>query len=242
MSTHQHVLEILRLKDKAPITLDPKKTALLVIDMQRYFVHAEHAFSQVFEKLVPGTTAEYFERVQKMVIPNIRRLQQCFRSLKLPIFFTATGTSLGDGRDLPKWLRDFDEMGLNLLGKRIWPSPDDPSYQIDESVAPLAGEVVLHKCTSGPLNSTGLDHTLHNLGITGLVVGGLTTDVCVTQTARETADRGFDVVIAEDACATFSEEMHRAALQVFSLAFGRVRITEEVVRFMSPGGSAAKTA
>jgi nicotinamidase-related amidase len=66
----------------------------------------------------------------------------------------------------------------------------------------------------------------------------LTTDVCVTQTARETADRGFQAVIAEDACTTLSEQMHRAALQCFSIAFGRVRSTDEVVRLLSAASAA----
>ncbi len=72
---------------------------------------------------------------------------------------------------------------------------------------------MLNKTSSGPLNSTKLDQTLRNMGIETLIVTGLTTDVCVTQTARETADRGFQVIIAEDACTTLSEEMHRGALQ-----------------------------
>jgi nicotinamidase-related amidase len=64
-----------------------------------------------------------------------------------------------------------------------------------------------------------------------LVVCGLTTAVCVTQTAREFADRGFRVLVAEDACTEMSEEMHRAALFNFSYAFGRVKSTDETIRF-----------
>ena len=98
---------------------------------------------------------------------------------------------------------------------------------------PLPEEMVLHKTLSGPLNSTRLDQTLRNMGVETLIVTGLTTDVCVTQTARETADRGFRVIVAEDACTTLSEEMHRAALQAFSLAFGRVRKSDEVIGLLS---------
>jgi len=130
-------------------------------------------------------------------------------------------------------LADFDQLGLAVLGKRIWPAVTDPSWQIDESVAPLPGELVLNKTSSGPLNSTMLDQTLHNMGIDTLIITGLTTDVCVTQTARETADRGFQVIVAEDACTTLSEEMHRGALQCFNIAFGRVKKTDEVLSLLS---------
>ena len=110
----------------------------------------------------------------------------------------------------------------------------DPSWQIEDSVAPLPGEMVLNKTSSGPLSSTKLDQILHNLGVNSLVVCGLTTAVCVTQTARETADRGFRVIVAEDACTEMSEEMHQAALLTFSYVFGRVRRTEEVVEIIVP--------
>jgi len=239
MNDHDSLLQIIHLKDQSPLNVDPQKTALLVIDVQRYFVAAGYPFAQAFEKLVPGTTASYFERVNSAVLPNIKRLQECFRSLRAPIIYTATGTCTGDGRDLPRWLKEFDQLGLAVVGERIWPAVNDPSWQIDDSVAPLPGELVLSKTSSGPLNSTKLDQTLHNLGIDSLVVTGLTTDVCVTQTARETADRGFQVIIAEDACTTLSEEMHRGALLCFQIAFGRVRKTEEVLSLLSAANLSA---
>jgi biuret amidohydrolase len=232
MTDHDKILEIIRLKGEAPYSIEPRETALLVIDVQRYFVSPYYPFAQVFEKLVPGSTDEYFTRVNRTVVPNINRLLEFFRSQGLPIVYTATGTSM-EGRDLPLWLKEFDRLGLAVLGKRVWPQVDDPSWQIDDSVAPQQGELVINKTSSGPLNSTRLDQTLRNIGVTSLVVTGLTTDVCVTQTARETADRGFQVIIADDACTTLSEQMHRSALEIFNLAFGRVRKTDEVIGLLS---------
>jgi len=239
MSEHEKILELMRIKDQAPLNLDPGKVALLIIDMQRYFVRPDYPFAQVFERLVPGSTAGYFERVNATVVPNVKRLQEFFRSGQLPIIYTGTGTCTGDGRDLAQWLKDFDGLGLAVLGERIWPPVTDPSWQIDDAVAPVAGELVISKTSSGPLNSTRLDQTLHNLGIESLVVTGLTTDVCVTQTARESADRGFRVVVAEDACTTFSEEMHHAALKCFEIAFGRVKKTDQVLELLTSAAVAA---
>lgn len=234
MTEHEKVLELLRLKEQAPLQLDSARTVLLVIDMQRYFVRPNYPFSQLMEALVHGSTAGYFERVEKRVVPNVRRLLDGFRRRQMPVFFTATGCCRPDGRDLTRWLKDFDQLGLAVLGKRVWPPAGDPSWEVDESVAPLQHEVVLNKTSSSPLSSARLDQTLHNLGIDSLVVTGLTTDVCVTQTARETADRGFQVVVAEDACTTLSEEMHRGALLAFQIAFGRVRTTNEILQLLAP--------
>jgi nicotinamidase-related amidase len=129
-------------------------------------------------------------------------------------------------------MRDFDDLGRSLIGRRVCPTVTDPSWHIDEAVAPLPGEIVMNKASSGPLNSTRLDQTLHNVGVNSLVVCGLTTAVCVTQTARELADRSFRVIVASDACTEMSVDMHDAALLAFAYVFGRVRPTEEIIAMM----------
>lgn len=231
MTDHEKIQEMVMQKDKAPLTLERAKSALLIIDAQRYFASPDYPFGQVFEKLAPGAVGGYYKRVRATVLPNIKRLQECFRSLQLPVIFCGAGCYLPDGRDLPEWMREFDQLSLQLLGCRVCPPVGDPSWQFEDTIAPTPGELVLNKSSSGPLASTKLDQILHNLGITSLVVCGLTTAVCVTQTARELADRGFRVLVAEDACTELSEEMHRAALFTFSYVFGRVKTTEETTRF-----------
>ena len=73
---------------------------------------------------------------------------------------------------------------------------------------------------------------------------GLTTAVCVGLTARQTADRGFRVVMVSDACTEMSEEMHEASLLSFSHVFGQVRSTEQLTRFLAsanPASAAVET-
>jgi nicotinamidase-related amidase len=237
MNDHAKIQELLRIKDQAPVKFDPATSALVIVDVQRYFARAEYAFAQTVEKLVPGSTEGYFKRVQSHVLPNIKRLQKAFRSQHRPLIFLAAGCHLSDGSDAPEWLRDFDELALQLIGRRVCAQISDPSWQIDDSVAPLPGEIVVLKTSSGALSSTKLDQMFHNLGINSLVVCGLTTAVCVTQTAREFADRGFRVVVAKDACTELSEEMHDAALFTFGYVFGRVRATQEIEALL--GGASA---
>ena len=233
MTDHEKIQEMVRLKDQAPIAIEPARTALLIIDVQRYFARPDYPFAQVIGKLMPGATDGYFNRVRSRVLPNIEQLQHYFRSHHLPVVFCGAGSYLLDGQDLPEWLRGFDELGIQLLGCRVTPPVGTPSWQFEDRVAPLPGELVLNKTSSGPLASTKLDQILHNMGINSLVVCGLTTAVCVTQTARETADRGFRVIVVEDACTEMSEEMHRAALFAFSYVFGRVRTTADVVKLLA---------
>lgn len=233
MTEHEMVQQLLRIKDQAPIVIDAEKSALVVVDVQRFFARPDGAFAQAFEKMVPGVTAGYFRRVSTSVLPNIQGLLACFRARKLPVIYFAVGCHAPDGRDLPCWMREFDEVGLMLIGQRVCPPVGDPRGAIEDAVAPQSGEMVLTKSSSGPGASTNLQQILRNLGVRSLVVCGLTTAVCVSQTAREMADCGFQVVVAEDACTELSDESHRAALFTFALTFGLVRPTGQIVELLS---------
>lgn len=239
MHEHEQVIGIVRMKNQTPIALDPSRTALLVVDMQRYFTQPAFPFTQVFEKLSPGSSTGYLRRVRDTVIPCIQKLLSCFRTLHAPIAFTAVGTEAGDGRELPCWLRAFDELGLAMLGHRVWPPIGDPSWEVDESLKPLTGEVVLNKLSAGTFATTGLEQRLRHLGVESVVVTGVSSDVCVATTAREAADRGFKTIMVSDGCTTFSEHMHQASLDTFNIAFGWVRAADEVVALMRRDSLAA---
>jgi nicotinamidase-related amidase len=238
MDEDSRVMQIVAMKRQAPLTLD-QRTALLVIDMQLDFVQPGYGFSQVLEKLVPGVTDGYFSRVHSSVIPNVQRLIKGFRTLGLPVFFTATGTQVAGGADLSCWLRSFDALGVQLLGTRIWPRAGETAWQIDEAVAPIDSELLVNKTAADPLGCTAIDQSLRNLGIESVVVCGLTTDVCVASAARGCADRGYRTVIAADACTTLSPRMHEASLDIFQLAFGSVKTAEEIVQVLPQAATAS---
>lgn len=229
MNEHEQILGVIRAKNESPIQLDPQRTALIIVDMQRYFTQPSFPFTQVWEKLSSGASSGYLSRVRDVVIPSIQKLLACCRQLGTPIVFTAIGTESGGGQDLPCWLRAFDDIGLSTLGTHVWPPSNDPSWQIDKALAPRPGEPVLSKFSAGTFATTGLEQRLRNQGIDAVVVAGVTTDVCVTTTAREAADRSFRTIIVSDGCTTLSEQMHQASLTAFNIAPGWVRTAEEIV-------------
>ena len=239
MTDHEKIQEMVRQKDQAPLTLEPSKSALLIIDVQRHSAIPGHPFSRVFDKLVPGAADGYLARVQTTVLPNIKRLQECFRSHQLPVVFCGSGGYLADGRDLPEFMREWDQVGLQILGCRMHALVDDPAWKFEDSISPKPGELVLNKTCTGALASTKLDQTLHNMNINSVVVCGVSTAVCVSQTARELVDRGFRVLMVDDACTEMSDEMHRAALFVFSYCYGRVKTTDDTIRYFA-GAAATK--
>ncbi len=119
MDSDDKIRQFIRIKEQRPLALDRDHSALLVIDVQRYFVQPQDSFGQVIERVVPGATVGYFERVRRTVLPNIQHLLEAFRARRLPVFYTCTGTCTGNGRDLPLWLREFDELGMSVMGRCI---------------------------------------------------------------------------------------------------------------------------
>ena len=80
--------------------------------------------------------------------------------------------------------------------------PDTRGVQIHDGVAPLAGETVVRKHFPNSFRETALLDQLRGGGISGLVIAGMMTHMCVDTTVRAAFDLGFGIQLAHDACAT----------------------------------------
>ena len=81
---------------------------------------------------------------------------------------------------------------------------------------PLLEELVLDKNSLNPFNSTGLGQFLKSMGLENLVITGVLTNAAVESTARTGGDRGYNVMVAEDACAAYNQAEHEAAFKSHS--------------------------
>jgi nicotinamidase-related amidase len=86
--------------------------------------------------------------------------------------------------------------------------PDAPGVEIKPEAVPRVGEPLFQKRVNGAFIGTGLEAYLRAHGIDALVVVGLTTDHCVSSTARLAGDLGFDTYVVADATAAFEREGH----------------------------------
>lgn len=177
------------------------ETALLFVDIQEIFCRPG------LDPAHPEYTADhyYFKRLTETAIPNQVKLLEAARASGVPVLHTIIEALTKDGRDI----------SLDHRLSNIFVPKGLPEGQPIRELAPIENEIVLPKSSSGVFNSTAIDYVLKNMNIRYLVVAGVVTDQCVDMAVRDASDRGYMVSVAADACATYSQERHDAALRAF---------------------------
>lgn len=193
---------------------EPGKTSLLLVDMQRIWVEPG------LDPTHPSTADSYYHRrLRELVIPNQVRLLDAARRAGIDVLHTMIESLTLDGRD-----RSLDHKLSSIHVPR-----GAPEGRIIGELTPGADEIVLPKTSSGVFNSTSIDYVLRNLDTRYLIIAGVVTDQCVDMAVRDAADRGYLVTMVEDACATYGQERHEAAVRAFS-GYCWVSDTAEVER------------
>jgi biuret amidohydrolase len=202
--------------------VDWRRAALVVVDMQNYACNPDAGLAQMLSQRYPEIARYYLPRLTESAVPNTLRLLEGFRAVRGRVVFTRHGPLLADGSDMIERRRRRDAESLASTGTPALWHRGTFEHEVLAFLAPAAGELVIDKNTSSAFNSTGLEWLLRNMGVETLVLAGTATDMCVETTARDAADRGFNVILAEDAMVTFFEHHHRAALSSFARVFGQV--------------------
>lgn len=211
-------------------------TALVIIDVQYRDAHPEHGVGLAMEKIIPGSMDYFFERVEAKLIPSIRTLLTYFRANRLPVIHVLLGSDYRDLRDCPPRFREWVAKLEADSGVRDIFWSGGKGYEVREEIAPVEGETIVRKLTMGAFNSGNIDTVLRSMGITSLVVAGVSTNACVETTARDAADRGYATVIVDDATADYDQAAHDATLRAFHFNLGRVvRTSADLVRAFEAG-------
>ena len=213
--------------------MDFGRCALIVIDYQNYSVNPACGLTRLVIERHPDIARYYVPRIREVTIPNTARLMRAFREAGREVVFTRNGGLLPGGRDLIPRRRQRDaEAWDSTGGPTLW-SVGTFEHEIIEELTPLPGELVIDKNSSSPFNSTGLDQVLRNLGIDSLFLAGMATDMCVENAARDASDRGFNVVVLEDAVVTFVPEHHYAALSALARVYAQVWSTADALIWLA---------
>lgn len=184
------------------------RTAVLVVDAQ----NAE-LLPEVLEKY-----PEFDRALHERALPAMKRLVDGAREKGVEIVYTVIEALTRDGRD-----RSLDHKLSNILVPR-----GSHLGKVIDLVAPQEDDIVLPKTSSGVFNSTNIDYVLRNLGAENVVVAGFLTDQCVDMAIRDGADRGYYMVCATNACASYTEARHQGAFKAFG-GYCRLQTVDEVL-------------
>lgn len=204
--------------------LDPTRTALLVIDMQRDFLEPEGYAAQAGLDIAPLVAA----------IDPVGKVLAAARRAGLTIIHTREG-HLPDLSDCPPYkLQRSRNAGAEIgsrgpLGRLL--VRGEAGHDFVDALKPLPGEIVIDKPGYSAFEHTTLQQVLTTRGIETVIVTGITTEVCVSSTLRSAADRGYRCITVGDACASGDPALHRAALAMIGVEggiFGQVVTVSQV--------------
>lgn len=208
------------------IVLNPKKTALLIVDMQKEFVSREIGEAIVYkergdwERWLP-----FHDRLDDIVIPNTVKLLDFFRKNDMYVTFgrIACLHPKGDDRAPVQKTEGWNGIFLHV---------DSVEAEMIDELKPLKGEIVVNKTTDSVLNSTSYERMLYNMGVETVIVTGIVTDQCVAGTVRSLADASFKVICVEDCCAAPDIKLHDDELRIMNIIYCNVLSTDETLEVL----------
>lgn len=206
--------------------IDPARTALLVIDMQKGFV-------------APGALQEV--PAARGIIPNINRLVAAARAAGVPVVWVQFTAWEKDGEtSWPAFYAhvvgaEFRARHLATMGR------GGPGWDIAEGLDVVPSDMRSEKTRfSGFFPGTSdLDAQLRAQGRDTVMVTGTLTNRCCAATAEDAMNLGYGVIFVEDANATLSDEEHLSAITNVALAHGDLRRTDEVCAMLDDARAGA---
>lgn len=192
---------------KSPLAtlVDPRRTAVLVVDMQPLF-------------------AEDNETPLDQMFLALRRLLDAARDAKvLRVFIRFVRAEPPDERWTTHWT---EQLGAEFVAVV---APDSPDAAFLPDFKPEGDDLAVTKDCYSAFVGTSLADQLRSRGIETVLVTGLTTDVCVSSSARDAFQAGFHTITVSDCCAARFPAWHEAALETLGRVFGRVCTSDEVV-------------
>ncbi len=206
--------------------MDPARTALLVVDMQRGFMDPDVAHS-----LVPAAVE---------IVPAINRLAAAVRTAGGRVVFIRMVASEAARRE---WSVYYDDLTLPERREKRFAGmvASGPGFELWPGLEVGAADLIVDKTRYSAFiqGSSDLEAILRAEDIDTVLVTGTVTNTCCESTARDAMMRNFRTVMISDANAARSDEAHNAALQNFYLSFGDVMTVAEVEGYLAANASVA---
>ncbi|UQZ34979.1 cysteine hydrolase [Paenibacillus sp. PK3_47] len=187
----------------------PERTALIIVDVQNDYCHPEGALASAGNDVT----------AVKEMMPRLHGLIAAARAHSVPIIYIQTFHERAT--DSQVWVSRSGRGSLGVCRRGSW------GAEFFE-VAPLPDEIVVNKHRYSAFINTRLDSVLRTLRVETLIMTGVSTNVCVESTARDGFMRDYHIVLAEDACASYSRAAHEMTVENMKGYFGVVSKAAEV--------------
>ncbi len=199
---------------------DSSKAAFLAVDLQRAFCSDD------------GSVAREGRDIDRCKAAAARCLDIAAAAHRsdMPVIWTrfVLRSDYADGgvftRDLRPWVRESGALQANTPDVELIPEAE---------VAPR--DFVIDKQRHSSFYATGLEAILRSLGVECLLVGGVTTSMCVETSVRDAAQRDYKTFVVRDACADYWEDRHDASLAAIAFGFARVISHNEAIAAIADG-------
>jgi nicotinamidase-related amidase len=195
-----------------PITLDPKKTAVILVDM--------------INAVAKGDGPPYNPPANRQAVTdNFARLVAHCREVGTPLIYITTHRR-ADNADAPKTISDIGGAGAgNQAGT--------PAVAVVDELAMQPNDYLVVKPRFSAFYGTNVDGILKSLGTETILVGGISTQRSVEGTARDAKNRDMQCVVVSDCCTAGEEDVHEMTIKHVLPLLVRVRTTDEVIAALS---------
>ncbi len=203
------------------LQIDPTRTALLIQDMQKDVILPGGAFAD--------SGAPQHAHDQNVVANSVRLAEACRRAgiPVLHIWFVCEPGHPLFSQNAPL----FEGLvGANALVRGTW------GVAPVTGLEPKPGDLVVEKMSMSAWETSRLDGYLRRGGIDTLINTGAWTNMSVEHTARTAADKGFRVMVPEDACSTMNANWHRASIEYAMSNVARITSVDAVIAALAQGG------
>lgn len=215
-----------RILETAQERLAPHRTALLLIDMQNDFCVDGFATSKAGRPLDAA----------RSIIPRLQRLLAAARDAGVLVCHVGFWTLPDHASDTGPWLAQRRRAAY--ASDKIAIAGTEGAEFIAE-LQPRDGEPVIHKHRYSAFKGTDLGYVLASRGIETVVVAGVSTNVCVESTARDSFESNYYVFVPGDGCASWDMSLHEATLRNVDARLGLVSSVEEITGIWTEAGDSA---
>ena len=196
-------------------SLDPARTALIIQDMQNDVVMDGGAFAE------SGSPIHCREQ---NAIGNAARIAELARRKGIPVIHVWF-VRRPDGADMTQNAPLFEgSLEANAMVEGTWGAAPVAGLE------PQASDIVVKKNRMSAWEGTTLETVLKAHGRDVIIEAGAWTNMSIEHTARTGADKGYVMVIPEDACSTMNADWHRASIEYAMQNVAVVTKTDHVIR------------